>query len=259
MRRNAIPVLGFGLLLCVGTLGPGCSDSSGNGQDGAAPARQDGGSAGGAIGTGGTPGTGGTIGRGGAPGTGGAAGRIGTSGAGGAPGTGGTGNAGGSTGAGGTSGVDGGPRFEASIDAPPTKLDSSADQRLVADLRDVPMPMDTGVDSRELLDTGGTDIAIDKAGSDGEVAAPACVAAGGTCSPSRWSICPAHYEPIGEGTGHLDCTSAGWCCVPAPSSPCSDTGAGNCVVGDTCTGCWGEAPGAPACEAGRICCVDMCD
>jgi hypothetical protein len=33
---------------------------------------------------------------------------------------------------------------------------------------------------------------------------------------------------------------------------------GNCVVGESCTGCWAPAPNALACETGRTCCVDNC-
>jgi hypothetical protein len=31
------------------------------------------------------------------------------------------------------------------------------------------------------------------------------------------------------------------------------------VAGDSCTGCWDDAPGAPACETGRVCCIYMCN
>jgi hypothetical protein len=116
---------------------------------------------------------------------------------------------------------------------------------------------DAGSDGTATLDMGGTDVAIDKAG---DVPPPACAAAGGFCTENvNYAICPTHYEPV-EGDGHLDCGVSGLCCVPAPSSPCSDSSAtSNCLVGTSCTGCWIEAPGAPACEAGRICCYMNCN
>jgi hypothetical protein len=124
------------------------------------------------------------------------------------------------------------------------------------DTRDVAIEA-VGIDGMIAIDLGTIDTAIDKPGT--ETAPPACAAAGGSCSPFRWQTCPKHYEPSDQGTGHLDCPNTGWCCVPAPSSPCSDNGAGNCVVGNACTGCWFSAPNTPACETGRVCCVDMCN
>jgi hypothetical protein len=112
-------------------------------------------------------------------------------------------------------------------------------------------------------DDGGAeaDVEPDSDADGAETTPPACAAAGGFCSEARWILCPVHFEPVG-GDGHLDCGSGGadgWCCVPAPPSECSDRGAGNCVPGTTCTGCWAPAPGTPACEAGRVCCIDVCD
>jgi hypothetical protein len=83
-----------------------------------------------------------------------------------------------------------------------------------------------------------------------------CEAAGGFCSGARWMLCPAGHEPIGlDGLG---CEMEGWCCVAAPSSTCTDSGTANCVPGTSCEGCWGDAGGSLACEAGRVCCVDIC-
>jgi hypothetical protein len=31
------------------------------------------------------------------------------------------------------------------------------------------------------------------------------------------------------------------------------------VVGTSCSGCWSPASGTPACESGRVCCIDICD
>jgi hypothetical protein len=86
-----------------------------------------------------------------------------------------------------------------------------------------------------------------------------CAAAGGVaCTPARWMLCPAGYEPIGGADGHLGCgPMGGWCCVVAPPSTCSSSGKGNCVPG-ACTGCWSLVAGL-TCESGRSCCQDMCD
>ena len=230
------------VVACAALLAVGCG-SSGGGH------KRDGGVDGpvgtGGKGTGGAPGTGGVVGTGGGPGAG------GVSGAAGSMGTGGRG-AGGALGTGGATSRDAGPARD--TDGPTTKLDAEVD-RGVSDTRDVAIEA-AGVDGATKLDLGSIDTANDT--PDSETAAPACAAAGGSCTPRRWEICPAHYEPIGEGTGHLDCPGEGWCCVPAPSSPCSDEGLGNCVVGDACTGCWAPAPNAPACETGRTCCIDNC-
>lgn len=229
---------------CAGLLAVGCGSSGGQKTDGGL----DGPVGTGGKGAGGAPGTGGAIGTGGGPGAGGVTGTAGSM------GTGGRG-AGGAPGTGGATGVDAGPARDTGSDGQATKLDADVDRGGV-DTRDVAIEA-AGSDGATSLDLGAIDTAVDEPGS--ETAAPGCVAAGGACSPSRWQICPAHYEPIDQGTGHLDCPGGGWCCVPAPSSPCSDQGAGNCVVGDTCTGCWAPAPNAPACESGRVCCIDMCN
>ena len=105
------------------------------------------------------------------------------------------------------------------------------------------------------------------ASRDGTVVAPdggepttACATAGGLlCTPVRWEICPAGTEPLGGADSHLGCglSGSGWCCQLAPASTCSQSGQGNCVPGVSCTGCWGAVPGL-ACEAGRVCCEDVC-
>jgi hypothetical protein len=71
------------------------------------------------------------------------------------------------------------------------------------------------------------------------------------CTPARWALCPAGYEPA-SGGGHLDCESEGWCCVEAPASTCSDSGEASCVEGE-CTGCWEDAGQGLTGEAGRSC------
>jgi hypothetical protein len=187
----------------------------------------------------------------------------GSRGTGGASNTGGVGAAGGGFGTGGARGsggatlADAAPTLDVGIDSRPP------DTRADADAQDAPLPMDTGrEDAPFSLDTARIDLAIDRREASGDATPPACAAAGGFCTRYAWESCPAHYEPTALEEGHLDCSGSSgnaWCCVPAPSSPCSDTGAGNCLVGDTCTGCWAEAPSAPACEAGRVCCMNICN
>jgi len=125
-------------------------------------------------------------------------------------------------------------------------------------------PTETGVD-------GASDVAPDTStlpdGIGIDVPPPdtgvpisgACKTAGGAvCTEHRWLICPKGYEPIATGDGHLDCGD-GWCCVLAPTSTCSSSGKGNCVVGE-CKGCWSKVADASlTCESGRSCCEDMCD
>lgn len=102
---------------------------------------------------------------------------------------------------------------------------------------------------------GSTDASADADASSG------CVAAGGTCTGARWELCPVGTEPI-DPDPHRDCTAEmdGWCCVAAPDSPCTATAGVNCIVGTACTGCWAPPDGAHLdCEAGRVCCTDVCD
>jgi hypothetical protein len=89
-----------------------------------------------------------------------------------------------------------------------------------------------------------------------------CTAQGGAlCTEARWVLCPIGFEPTSAGDGHFNCgtTQEGWCCVAAPVSTCSMSGAGNCVV-NACTGCFSPVSDTSlTCEDGRACCVDMCD
>jgi len=88
---------------------------------------------------------------------------------------------------------------------------------------------------------------------------PKCLAVGGTCTQVRWEVCPVNTEPV-EPDPHQDCANQGWCCVAAPSSTCSASAGVNCVFGSACTGCWGPATNTSlSCEAGRVCCEDICD
>ena len=110
---------------------------------------------------------------------------------------------------------------------------------------------------------GKVDGAQDGDGVGADTENPLCSAAGGTCTEQRWHLCPVGTEPV-DPDPHRDCGSGtgtdGWCCVDAPPSTCSDAAGVNCVVGTECTGCWGP-PGDTSltCEAGRICCTDVCD
>jgi hypothetical protein len=145
MKRNSLLALGFGVLLGVGLLTPGCGDSGDSGKkDASADVKKDSGATGGSR-TGGTTGSGGAR-TGGTTGSGGAR-TGGTTGSGGS-GSGGTGAGG--TGAGGTGGsaIDGG-------------LDTGADTRTDVrgtDAIDVPIQNpEVGNDTRVLLDVGGID------------------------------------------------------------------------------------------------------
>jgi len=87
---------------------------------------------------------------------------------------------------------------------------------------------------------------------------PKCAAVSGNCTEHRWVICPAGFEPV-DPDPRQDCGD-GWCCVVAPASTCSASVSANCVVGTQCTGCWGPATNSSlTCEAGRVCCEDICD
>ena len=87
-----------------------------------------------------------------------------------------------------------------------------------------------------------------------------CADIGGVCTEARWGLCPAGMEihALGDQLG-CENNGFGWCCVDAPSSTCSESGGGMCVPGE-CSGCFAPVsdPGL-TCEAGRSCCVDVCD
>jgi hypothetical protein len=155
MKRTYLLTIGFGMLLGVGMLTPGCGDSDDNGKkdssvdtkkaDGAAP------------GIDGPKGTGGSItGAGGALGTGGSTGIVGS---------------GGSTGAGGSTTIpDGG---KDAVDAQPVRLDVGADRG--SDSRDVAIG-EAGAEtvridgSTDQVDAPASDVALDgPAGIDGSI------------------------------------------------------------------------------------------
>jgi hypothetical protein len=95
-----------------------------------------------------------------------------------------------------------------------------------------------------------------------------CADLGGICTDVRWGPCPVGMEIYALGSDQLGCENNwdGWCCVDAPPSTCADGVNGKrgmCVPGE-CSGCFASltstGPGpALTCEAGRSCCVDMCD
>ncbi len=76
-------------------------------------------------------------------------------------------------------------------------------------------------------------------------------------------MCPPGTEPLaleGDQGGCKTDVSDGWCCVTAPASSCSDAAGVICVTGDECAGCFTAASDPTlTCEAGRVCCLDMCD
>jgi hypothetical protein len=130
--------------------------------------------------------------------------------------------------------------------------------------------VDHGVDGPlhdgPLADGPGGDLPAADAGPDGPLADaswldgtfPNCTAVSGKCTPQRWIVCPVNTEPV-EPDPHQDCGD-GWCCVAAPASTCSANPGTNCVFGSTCTGCWAApANTSLTCEAGRVCCEDICD
>jgi hypothetical protein len=81
-----------------------------------------------------------------------------------------------------------------------------------------------------------------------------CASAGGQCSNTL--LCPVNTEPVYPDP-HRDCGPqpgmGGYCCVAAPSTPCSASGVANCALGAACSGEWG-LPLNEACEPGRVCC-----
>lgn len=126
-----------------------------------------------------------------------------------------------------------------------------------ADVPDVPPDVEPDVLPDVEPDVVLPDVPGDVPGDGGRY--PRCESRGGTCTEFRWEICPIGTEPAAT-EGHEDCPAGGWCCVPAPDSSCSSSGYTNCVEGERCTGCWGD-PGVTGlfCEAGRVCCFDICD
>jgi len=152
MKRNSIFAIGFGMLLGVSLLTPGCGDSGSTAKkDGSLDVKKDTGSADGG-GTGGVKGTGGALGSGGAVGSGGARGSGGAVGTGGALGT------------GGSTGVDAG------LDGPAVKLDVAV-ERTGNDAVDVPITNpETGSEVGSVkLDVGSIDNGLDQAGIDAPV------------------------------------------------------------------------------------------
>jgi hypothetical protein len=96
-----------------------------------------------------------------------------------------------------------------------------------------------------------------------------CADLGGVCTATRWYQCPVGMEIYALGNDQLGCeaNTDGWCCVDGPPSTCADGLNGKhwmCVPGEECSGCFSSpvvgGPGmVPTCEAGRSCCVDICD
>ncbi|MCP4677480.1 MAG: hypothetical protein GY854_18595 [Deltaproteobacteria bacterium] len=81
-----------------------------------------------------------------------------------------------------------------------------------------------------------------------------CEDVGGECTSSQSTMCANEYEPYTDRDWvKSDCF--GHCCVPAPSSPCSESEDNvNCIPGDGCSGHWNTVEGNLYCEEGRSCC-----
>ena len=84
-----------------------------------------------------------------------------------------------------------------------------------------------------------------------------CLDLSGNCTADPWSMCPANYQPLPDELS-LDCDYM--CCVPAPAGySCNEATDANCLVGDTCEVCWGDAGGGLECQNGRVCCTYVCE
>lgn len=90
------------------------------------------------------------------------------------------------------------------------------------------------------------------------LAFPLCAAAGGGCTIERWDICPAGFAPATPNAS-LDCGN-GYCCVPAPTSTCTQDPGTNCLPGKQCPGCWGAPTDTTlTCPSDQVCCAYICD
>ncbi len=145
---------------------------------------------------------------------------------------------------------------QAEVPHDPTAEEAAADPQV-----EDPAAEDAAVEETA-TDTVEEDAAADPNEEDGT--GPACAALGGVCTDYRWGLCPTGLEPA-AGTPHSDCPMEGWCCVDAPASPCSDESNYDCVAGTFCEDlgdewgpCWGTPPESYDCEAGRVCCMDIC-
>lgn len=152
--------------------------------------------------------------------------------------------------------------------------DTSSGTQKDSSVSDSSITADASLDAGSSGDAGDSDGAMGEDATtqeDGGVASDAevsdggdvdaghltCSGEGGQCMPNHWDMCPTGTEPYGDDEA-LDCN--GRCCVPAPGSTCSDDPSHNCLLGTTCEGCWGEAMNsALSCEAGRVCCIYICD
>jgi len=88
-----------------------------------------------------------------------------------------------------------------------------------------------------------------------------CTEVEGTCTSEIFEMCATGTEPI-DPDPHRDC-GAGWCCVTAPASPCSEGLLGHCFAVAECTDvdrCWMPVDDPSlTCEEGRVCCRHVCD
>lgn len=131
-----------------------------------------------------------------------------------------------------------------------TKIDSSTTDSTAID-----STVDSSADSAA-IDTGKPDVSVPETGT---ALTTECSAAGGVlCTNFRWNICPAGFEPV-SSTDHYACgTAGGWCCRPAPASPCASSGLGNCLP--TCPiDCWQPVTDTTlTCDGTKKCCRDVC-
>lgn len=142
------------------------------------------------------------------------------------------------------------PPIDASADAVGDALDASD----AFDAFDA-IPAEVGGDTATKPDVVA-DVSLPDTGTP---LSAACAAAGGSfCTSFRWNICPAGFEPV-SSTDHYACgTASGWCCRPAPASPCAASGQGNCLA--TCPiDCWQPVTDTTlTCDGARKCCRDTC-
>ncbi len=141
-------------------------------------------------------------------------------------------------------------------------VDSTSDGGTDADTdadTDTDTDGDTDTDSDGDTDTdtdgdtdGDTDADTDTVDTDA-----LCLDLSGNCTADPWSMCSANYQPLPDELA-LDCD---WmCCVPAPAGySCNEEADANCLVGDSCEVCWGDAGGGLECQDGRVCCAYFCE
>lgn len=149
------------------------------------------------------------------------------------------------------------PVDDAAIDssAADTRTDASGDTTPI-DSAPIDSTTDSGALDTGAVDAGKPDVSVPETGT---ALTSECSAAGGVlCTNFRWNICPAGFEPV-SSTDHYACgTAGGWCCRPAPASPCASSGLGNCLP--SCPlDCWQPVTDTTlTCDGTKKCCRDVC-